>query len=339
MKPKWLLSHPEGEIMVQKSISGLNLDQFDRVIITIVKEHVEQFEADTILNQVFDFNNSKFELFILDDFTSCQAETVYLTLIGKDVKGKFAVKDSDNYIGVEIPENWDIVVGLNINDYGRELYRLKSKSYLILNEQGIITDIIEKKIKSEVISIGLYGFNDASKFIKAYEHLIKDNNDYHEIYISHIISYLIGTGKSVYRCVLTNDYEDWGTLSDWTAVLKRYSTYFINADGILIKDCERFGTKNWNNSCEPIEKNIKTIAKLYNDGAQLIITTARTEEYKTELENLLKKYNIKPHAIITGCNYAPQTLINSFYNAKPFPTSFGINIQTGADLDKYLSVL
>lgn len=337
MKPKWLLLHPDGEIMVQKAISGLNLNQFERVIFTVVKEHIEQFEADVILNQIFDFvNSSKFELFILDEFTSCQAETVYLTLIGKDIKGKFAVKDSDNYIGTEVPDNFDFVLGININNYDKEIYRLKQKSFLIINKQGIITDIIEKSIKSELICIGLYGFSDAHKFIKAYEHINNENSNFHEIYLSHIISYLIGTKKSVYKCVETVDYEDWGTLSDWAAVLKRYSTYFINIDGVLIEDCGKYGSKNWSNSCIAIENNINIVKQLADNGAQIIFTTSRDELYEPVIKEIFDRYQIKFYEIITNCNYSPQILINSFYNSKPFPTSYSINLELGADLEKYI---
>ena len=84
MRPKWLLTHPDGNLMIQKAVKGLNLEVYDRIIITIVKEHVIKYEADLILQQAFNINeNSKFEILILDEFTSCQAETVYRTLFEK----------------------------------------------------------------------------------------------------------------------------------------------------------------------------------------------------------------------------------------------------------------
>ena len=148
MSPKWLLRYPDGKIMLEKSIEGLDVNFFDDVIITIVKEHAEKFSADKILENIFHFKNStKFHLCVLENFTSCQAETVSKTLELCGVKGNFAVKDSDNYIKISIPitDNRNFVTGINIETFPNEIRRLNSKSFLTVNEQGIILDIIEKK--------------------------------------------------------------------------------------------------------------------------------------------------------------------------------------------------
>lgn len=338
MKPKWLLVYPDGEIMVKKAISGLELKKFDRIIITIVKDHAEQFDAVTVLTQAFDVNkNSKYEILVLDEFTSCQAETVYLTLERRNVIGEFAVKDSDNYIGVKVPKFSDYVVGLNINSFEKEIYRLKSKSYLVLNEQGNIIDIIEKNIKSELICIGLYGFGDAGKFKKAYEHLRGNNHDKHEMYLSHIISYLIGMKLSVYKCVETLDYEDWGTIADWSTVMNQYATYIINADGILFEKCDKYGKDNWHNNLVKKDQNLDYLKQLSDMGSQLIITTERDVKCRKQIIDTLNSYGIKVHAVIPGCNQAPQILINTFYNAKPYPAAKAINLGLEDDLGRYLN--
>jgi hypothetical protein len=57
-----MLSHPDGKLMVQKAIEGLPLDKFERIIITIVKEHDEKFNAKLWLEQVFDLKSQQIEL-------------------------------------------------------------------------------------------------------------------------------------------------------------------------------------------------------------------------------------------------------------------------------------
>ena len=52
-------------------------------------------------------------------------------------------------------------MGVNISTFPKEIGRLSAKGFLVLNRHNIITDIIEKQIKSEYISVGLYGFSDA----------------------------------------------------------------------------------------------------------------------------------------------------------------------------------
>ena len=77
--------------------------------------------------------------------------TVYLTLLNCNVQGSFSVKDSDNYIACDLSNKIDYVVGINITEFPKEVRRLAAKSFLVMNEQGIIVDIIEKKIVSENI--------------------------------------------------------------------------------------------------------------------------------------------------------------------------------------------
>ncbi|WP_142674058.1 hypothetical protein [Bacillus sp. SRB_331] len=337
MRPKWLLTHPDGNLMIQKAVKGLNLEVYDRIIITIVKEHVIKYEADLILQQAFNINeNSKFEILILDEFTSCQAETVYRTLFEKNVVGAFDVKDSDGYIEFDNSRYDAFIVGLDINKFGKEISRLSSKSFLIVDSNDNVVDIFEKKIKSEYICVGLYGFDDVEKFNRAYEN-IKDNNfDYDEIYLSHIISYLIGTGKSVYHYINASEYEDWGTLLDWQTVQKRHATYFVDVDGILLMNRGRYGDKNWSNDNQVNEENIKSLKELADEGAQIIIITARTEEFRSDLINILNKYELPFDKIVMGVNHSCRTIINDFAPTNPYPSCKAINIPRNAILKEYL---
>ena len=207
MKPKWLLTHPQGELVIQKSISGIDLNKYDRVIITITKEHVEKFDAKLIIEQAF--LGRDIEICVLDNFTSSQSETIYLTLKYMNVTSMFVVKDSDNFVSYEVPCTDNFVIGLDISTYANEVLRLKSKSFLVLNEQNQIIDIIEKQIKSNIICLGTYGFDSADKFSKAFTLLKKYSKNNVEIYPSHIIAYLIGTGQSTYQYKEATNFEDW----------------------------------------------------------------------------------------------------------------------------------
>ena len=332
MSPKWLLRYPDGKIMLEKSIEGLDLKFFDDVIITIVKEHAEKFSADKILENIFHFKNStKFHLCVLENFTSCQAETVSKTLELCGVKGNFAVKDSDNYVKISIPitDNRNFVTGINIETFPNEIRRLNSKSFLTVNEQGIILDIIEKKIKSGYISIGLYGFADAEIFCNAYRHLNSTSDRYKEIYLSHIISYLIGTRQAVYRYLEAEDYEDFGTIQDWNIVLNKKSSVIIFADNLLFK-CDEL------KKLTPIDENLKTLKKLFDDGAQIIIMTSLPNEFKNLIQTELKNFEVNAHEIITDCYYSQRRLISPSTPEIPYPSGSAINVDESKRLAYYL---
>ena len=43
-RPKWMLSHPVSKTyMVLESISGINLDFFDKIIFVVLKEQIEKY--------------------------------------------------------------------------------------------------------------------------------------------------------------------------------------------------------------------------------------------------------------------------------------------------------
>lgn len=334
MKPKYLLTYPDGKLMVEKSMEGMDLAAFDRVIITIVKEHEIQYEAETILKQIYG-EMDKFEILVLDEFTSCQSETVALTLKLADVKGEFWVKDSDNFVKVALHEP-NAIVGLNIETYKEEINRLGSKSFLIINEQKNIIDIIEKKIKSRYICIGVYGFEDADLFLKVFNILKQENGGFDEIYLSHIVSYMIGTKLSVFKYIEAEDYEDWGTLEDWKLVQRKHAAYFINLDGVLIENQGRYGSKNWNSELTIIEDNMDYLRKISHQGAQIIITTTRTEKYKDKIIDMLHNNGIKVFQLVMNCNYAPQIIINDFSPGNSYPSCQAVSFPRNSQLNKYI---
>lgn len=337
MRPKWMLSHPDGKLMVQKAIEGLPLDKFDRIIITIAKKHEEDFNAKLWLEQAFEpKKNKKFEILVLDDFTSSQADTVYQTLIKKKVKGSFVVKDSDNHVRITRMPHTEFIVGLDIQNTDQEITRLKAKSFLVVNEQGIIIDIIEKRIRSEVVCVGVYGFASSEKFNDAFRFLFENQKTKAEIYLSHVISYLIGTGSATYTFVETTEFEDWGTLPDWRATQQKHSTYFIDIDGIVLDNRGKYGKENWGNYFKPIEENVLVIKKLYDEGAQIVFTTTRTDEYLGAFKKLLAKYGIEAHAFVTGCNHAPRMLINDFAPSNPYPVAQALNLPRNGLLKDFI---
>ena len=341
MRPKYLLTYPDGEIMVKKAISGLNLNQFDRIIFTIVQEHCDKYEADLILQQAFcTQNNPKIEICILPTFTSCQSETVYETIVRMNVKENIVLKDSDNYIELNDIPNCNFIVGLNVNKFEKEIFRLNSKSFLIVNDQNIITDIIEKKIKSDCICVGMYGFRSASEFCDNYLKLTEqfDYAQSKEIYISHVISYMIGVSSSIFEYVDTIKFEDWGTLRDWQLVQYLKRTYFIDLDGVVLYNRGRYGSKNWDNDQVPIEDNISVIKQLFDEGAQIVITTSRDMKYEEQIRDFFSSRGIDLHAIVTNCNHSARVLINDFAPSNAYPSCEAISLPRNGTLKDYIKL-
>lgn len=339
MRPKWLLTHPDGRLMVEHAIAGIERKSFDRIVITTVAELCGKYEADLILRQVF---GKSVEICILPEFTSSPSETVYKTIKHQDISGSLVVRDSDNYVSFPhelVGDNF--VAGVDLNHHRGGISNIPGKSFLVVNNENIIIDIVEKRIRSNVISLGVYGFRASEDFCESFERLVENGGSGYngEIFLSHIIAHLIGRGDSVFHYAEANGYEDYGTLEDWRKVLNRHATYFFDVDGIVFENSGKYGSTNWSNNKQVINENLMIIKKLADQGSQIFFTTSRTEEYIQPLVDALKHYKIGYKNIITGCHHAPRIIVNDFANSNPFPSCQAVSIPRNSNISQYLAGL
>ena len=335
MRPKWMLTHPDGKLMIEKSLEGINIDFFDRIIIVILQTHIEKFNADIILKQAF-INIKNVEIVVLPFPTSSASETVYQAVKKLSLTGGVVVKDSDNCINLTFLEKIQNCIGaLNINTYKKNI-ELRSKSFLLLNDNNIVMDIIEKKVISDCICVGVYSFQDINDFSSSYLELLNENI-VGEIYLSHVISYMISVKKIIFQAIHVTDFKDWGTIQEWKIEQQLYKSFFIDFDGVCIKNSGKYGIKNWDNNNDFIIDNLNTIRHLQETGSQIIITTSRPKKYEYMIQNILNKFGIFPYAIITGLNHAPRILINDFAPTNPYPSAIAINIHRNENLKDYIA--
>jgi hypothetical protein len=333
LRPKWLLTHPDGELMLEKVIKGLIIKNLDRTIITIVKDQIEKYEADLIIKQAF---GNSVEICVLDDYTQSQSETVLKTLIKMNVSGPFIAKDSDCRVQVKISNFNNFLVGADLRE-NIDVTNIPGKSFLILNDQNMIIDIIEKSVSSNIINLGVYGFRSAELFINASNQLEKigssDNAD--EFWLSHIVSYLIGK-EEFFDYKETKNFDDWGTLTEWLNMRRKHKCYFVDIDGVVFKNKGEFGSINWDTDDVPIQKNINVLKKIVDNGGQIIFCTARPQKQRIKLESSLKAHGIKWHDIIMGCFHSQRVIINDYAPSNPYPSAIAISLERNNDNLEYL---
>ena len=205
-KPQYLNRHPNGKLLIERSIEGVFNEDHQKVLIVLLESDVIEYKAkDIILSEL---KNYPIEIVTLEKMTQGPAETVFETIKKAQLSGAIVVKDSDNYLKTQTAPNGNFVAGLDLNEWEHDVQNLKSKSFLIVNEQGNLLDIIEKKICSDVVCLGLYGFNKAEDFVRSYKHLSNSNYPISRLYLSHVISYLIGYYGRVFYCATTSEYEN-----------------------------------------------------------------------------------------------------------------------------------
>tara|TARA_R100000458_G_scaffold9704_2_gene7702 strand:+ start:8072 stop:9136 length:1065 start_codon:yes stop_codon:yes gene_type:complete len=329
-KPKWLLTHPHGSLMIEEVVGALNLEEYDEKHIVILEEHCSKYNADVILKQLF---GDEFKITILEEPTASAPETVMECVVRNSIEGNIIIKDCDCLVEFDFPEEDNFVVSLDINK--QAVKNLPSKSFILYNQDDIIDAIIEKKVVSSSVCLGVYSL-DCHAFCYAFDELtqIASRND-QELYFSHIVSYLIGKGV-IFTATEASKFIDWGTQQEWVEYTSNLKTYIFDIDGVLLENRGKYGIETWENTFKPIEENIEVLKSLSDKGAEIIFITSRTEEYLGQFKDYLKDKGIEYKTIISGCNHNRRIIVNDFFATNPFPSCEAINVPRNGSLGEYL---
>lgn len=331
MRPKWMLTHPDGSLMVKKALEGLDVELKD-VVIAILKEHEEKYDISRGLREDI---GSEITIVILNESAKSQAGDVCQTLLKLGLNESFLVRDSDNmFIVPKVDESFNYVCFSDIQEY--KDINPGNKSYIKMNNQGIIIDIVEKQVVSSFFNVGGYFFRSPREFIDSYNRL-KERDPLAELYISHIIEDLIVNRKEVFFGKKVNSYFDFGTSEDWFKYRQKFRSYFLDIDGILFQNAAQHFKPRWEDS-SPIEENLNIIKKLSEDPyCQIYFITSRPEKYRELTSSKLREYGIKYEALIMGCKHCKRIIVNDFSNTTGYPSCEAVNIlRDSEDLKKYI---
>ena len=223
---KPLKSFGKYKTLLEANIASLLDSKFDNVIVTITDSSL----FDSFSNVVCDIQTrikSKITLVVLPFDTSGPAETLYQTLKRQTISGPIVVKDCDTLTIVPKPFTGNCVSGIDVGTLKMPIISKKA-SYLVVSNSRIL-DIVEQDIKSTIISTGIYSFISALEFCQAYEFLI--NSFYRHnasLYISHIISFLIGAKKMVFRYLKSTYFYEGDTYEE------KKGLTIVDLDGTLV---------------------------------------------------------------------------------------------------------
>ncbi|MCK9433045.1 MAG: hypothetical protein M0R00_08815 [Candidatus Omnitrophica bacterium] len=324
VRPKFLLVHPNGNLMITEAIKGLDLSQFDQILVIGLNSHQEQYNFKEAIIKEFTQELSlplcKLKIVLIEPTTN-QPQTVYNGLKQANInKGGILIKDCDNYFELNCNYETNFIAVSDLHKLGK--VNASNKSYVNIGKNNSVTNIVEKEIIGNLFCCGGYYFEDVVDFNHYYERL----NSYPNLYISHIIYNMILDGY-LFLTEQTNNYIDWGTLEDWLSYTNKFKTIFIDLDGILVENSSRHIEPIWGQS-NPIKENIDIINKLYdNEFAYIIITTSRLEYSQKITEAQLQILGIKYHRLIMGLPHCKRILINDYSITNPYPSAIAINIE------------
>lgn len=331
VRPKWMLTHPNGNFMALEAIASLDLDAFERLCFVCLEEHEQEFHFRKGFEEELEQAGllSRSTIVQLPTPTRDQPETVYQGILAAGVRGPVFVKDSDNQFSAR-SSGGNHICYADLNNMG--LIQPNCKSYITVNEFGSVTNIIEKKVISQLFCVGGYGFADADELCKTIASLGHNR----ERYMSNVIYQRLLEGDT-FEAIPAEHYSDWGTLEDWERYKRKFGTLFIDLDGVIVKHSAAHFPPYYGES-GLIEDNADVVRELHDGGRfQIIITTSRPERFREVTEKQLKDLGVSYHYLIMGLNHAKRIVINDYSRSNPYKSCDAINIKrNGGDLREIL---
>lgn len=326
-KPKWMLTHPKtGNMMIIESIRGLELDKFNCIYVGLLKSHLDDYNCREGLYEQFKEIGiyDKTEIVEIDEETKSQPETICKIITLKNINDSIFIKDCDDYFEAEYTDQNKICT---YNLSSMKNVTAGSKSYVSTDDLGYVTNIAEKKIISDTFCCGGYSFKSSIQYLNTYNSL----SDIDNLYTSHIILNMMLLENENFKVINCENYADWGTETDWLIYISKFKTYFIDLDGVLVKNSAEFTPPYWGDT-DSLSENVKTMNEIYDMGySTVIITTSRKEKYKEKTILQLKNIGMKYDRIIFGLPHGNRTIINDYSTSNPYPSCIAINLQRNVD--------
>lgn len=320
-RPTWLATAPTGELMIARVAASMPRQSAGDVVVAIHREAEDAFHCSEAIRRAFD---GAVRCIVLEDRTAGPAETVCKVIELAGLTGPICIKDSDSFFDVATLPDSSFLAVADIR-HRHALSYPGHKSYVRLNDQDMVADVVEKNIVSNLVSCGMYGFRDPAVFASGFHQLARQVG-HKRLFVSHVLSHALLRGE-IFLPIYADNYVDLETSKDMADFRAGYSTLVLDIDGVIFKNQSRFFPPYWGDPVEPIQPNIDHLRALQDGGAQLIFMTARSAEFRDVTMAALLAAGLRPHALIMDCLHGTRFLVNDFATSNPYPSAVAINVE------------
>jgi hypothetical protein len=349
-KPKWLLTQPNGRLMIVDAISNLDLRNVNRVVVGVLREHLVKYCGNDHFALLSTFADGPLHLMmvpitlvVVAEETIDQVQTIECILNAAQVTGPIFLKDCDNQFSCAVT----VMNGVSSLEITRDVQSVSipaAKSYITTEKSGKINNIVEKAILGNTFCVGGYSFASTTTFLETVVACrtmkVQAACTETELAVSDVIWMLMLTNPSEeFFSIPVTGYEDWGTLGAWQAYTKTFLTLFIDIDGTLIKNAGQYFAPRW--GYQPaLPDSVAYLQALKKKGrVQIILTTSRTESVRRATEVQLKLWDIPYDQLVMGMLHAQRVVVNDYAKTNPFPSAAAINLKRDSDsLREYLGL-
>lgn len=318
MRPKYLLTMYDNELMVEKAIKPYLATEDIHII--ILREHALVYDAEIALNKIYE-HHPNVHIHILEKETSGPAETVYRIAKKIPPTTPLFVKDCDSFFNHSVNYSNHVCVA-NLTD-NLNVTNVAAKSFAVVNDQKMLTNIVEKTVVSNYICVGGYGFAHASEFITSFEKIRSCSNN-SEIFLSHVIKNLLDITS--FEIEQVDNYIDVGTHKQYIDYNQSKPTIFCDLDGTVFYNQSHYFSNNYNTEPKPIQAAVNYLLDKEQKGSKIIFTTARPDSAKDITLEALRRCGFKDINVLFNLPHAPRMLINDNSRTNPYPTAIALNV-------------
>jgi len=183
----------KGKPMIQLVLETLNIEA--KYIFIVRKEHAEKYSLKEFLNQIA----PGCEVIITDGLTEGSACTVLLAENLIDNDNPILMANSDQYIEWDSFEFMKNNVNNNLDGSILTFEATHPKwSFVKINDEGLVTEVAEKKPISNIATVGIYWWAKGSDFVKYAKEMIEKNiRVNNEFYICPVFTHAIEDQKKI----------------------------------------------------------------------------------------------------------------------------------------------
>lgn len=273
-----------GKPILYYLLDSMKYDKDDIIYIPYNKEYTN-YNLESVLHK--DYPEINFKFLCLNENTRGAAETINVALKCLDISDRPIISlDGDNFYNIDILSKWNRtneLITIDDTSSGTPIY-----SYVEIDKDNNVTNIMEKVRVSNYACTGAYGFESYKELLK-YTQIIIDRNirDKDEFYISTAIREMISNTTHFKNIVI--DKNQWICLGT-PILLRQFCRNYPNVSCINNKSkikhmriCFDLDNTlvsfpkltNDYTTVEPIQKNIDFLKYLKSFGHTIIIYTAR----------------------------------------------------------------
>jgi len=181
--------------MIKLVIDNLTPTCDYRFIFIIQKKHEETFNFKSRLEE-WSINCKVIEIDGLTEGAACTVLKAKGLINNED---PLMIANSDQYIDCEIDSYLSM---LDVEKLEGLIMTMKANdpkwSFVGTDDEGFVTNVVEKEVISDEATVGIYNFSSGKKFVYAAEKMISDNDRVNgEFYVAPVYNRLIKEGDSI----------------------------------------------------------------------------------------------------------------------------------------------